>query len=414
MTYIVLIVAALTLLLAWWRWRDFYEPAYLLRHEQQEQPESEEQPPYEGDNMLRHYNKHLQLSVVVPACNQAAALRTLIPVLMQQQFEGKFEVIVVNAGHADDTEMLLEQWREVYPNLRSTSIPSTARYIAPRKLAITLGIRAARSEWALVLHPGCVLHSAKWLSRFARYLTDDCDYVAGYINYDDDGTLLARRAIYERLRRQQTRWRAWRNGVLTGGEAGNYALRKSWFMQHQGFADSLALPFGEEDILLAHHGDAARCRFVVSPALRVGEEMPTRAALAWQRVEVAETLRHQPWRVRLYAWRNALATLSVVALVALVAVYAALRLWADGQAATYTLQAWPCDAAIVLLSAAAAAAAIRTMHRGCQALEEREFTLYMCWHALWQPWRSGFVALRRWMHRRDFVRRALPAALNEQ
>ena len=63
---------------------------------------------------------------------------------------------------------------------------------------------------------------------------------------------------------------------------------------------------------------------------------------------------------------------------------------------------------------AAAVAAIRTMHRGCQALEEREFTLYMCWHALWQPWRSAFVALRRWMHRRDFVRRALPAALNEQ
>ena len=215
MTYIVLIVAALTLLLAWWRWRDFYEPAYLLRHEQQGQPESETQTSYEGDDMLRHYNKHLQLSVVVPACNQAAELRTLIPVLMQQQFEGKFEVIVVNAGHADDTEMLLEQWREVYPNLRSTAIPSTARYIAPRKLAITLGIRAARSEWALVLHPGCVLHSAKWLSRFARYLTDDCDYVAGYINYDDDGTLLARRAIYERLRRQQTRWRAWRNGVLT-------------------------------------------------------------------------------------------------------------------------------------------------------------------------------------------------------
>ena len=68
----------------------------------------------------------------------------------------------------------------------------------------------------------------------------------------------------------------------------------------------------------------------------------------------------------------------------------------------------------MLLSTAAAAAAIRTMHRGCQALEEREFTLYMCWHALWQPWRSAFVALRRWMHRRDFVRRALPAALNEQ
>ena len=45
MTYIVLIVAALTLLLAWWRWRDFYEPAYMLRREQQEQPESEAQPP---------------------------------------------------------------------------------------------------------------------------------------------------------------------------------------------------------------------------------------------------------------------------------------------------------------------------------------------------------------------------------
>ena len=55
MTYIVLIVAALTLLLAWWRWRDFYEPAYLLRREQQDQPESETQTSYEGDDMLRHY-----------------------------------------------------------------------------------------------------------------------------------------------------------------------------------------------------------------------------------------------------------------------------------------------------------------------------------------------------------------------
>ena len=39
MTYIVLIVAALTLLLSWWRWRDFYEPAYMQPREHHEHPQ---------------------------------------------------------------------------------------------------------------------------------------------------------------------------------------------------------------------------------------------------------------------------------------------------------------------------------------------------------------------------------------
>lgn len=346
-----------------------------------------------------------RVSIVVPTCNQAEALARNLPRLLTQVYPGRFEVVVADQISEDETPTLLARLSQRFPNLRQTFVPASGRHIELRKLALTLGIRAARAEWVVVVNPQDRPTSDEWLRTLAAHIDDETDFLQAYINYDDDYTSAARRPIYERLRRQVARHRAFRLGKITGCETSHFAVRKSWFLEEQGFADSLNLPFGEETIFANRHGRAPRTKFVFSPTVRLVEELPPKFVLRALRVERAETLRHLSPFARFFAGKEGWATLAAHLGAWILFIYIVLRFSADWPTQSYNLRAVYADTTALVLLLAFICTPMVLMQKLCKRLNERPFSYYIFVHTFLQPFRAFAIGCRRFARRSAFVRK---------
>lgn len=376
--------------LAGWRWRMYHTLLKALRPNPQEAEAEPQVLP--------------KVSIVIPAYNEASTLEANLPRILRQEYDGQMEVIVVDENSTDDTAALIERLQQDHHNLRSTFIPATARNIEYRKLALTLGIRASRAEWVVVMNADCEPQSTTWLAHMAAHFTDDVDFVAAYINHDFDHTASTRRAMYERLLRQMQRYTAWRSGTVTGCETANYAIRKSAFLSHHGFADSLCLPFGEECIYANHQVDPQRSLWLTGPDTAVCDAAPSARYAQTLRIIDSETARHLTPQARRRAWQGKLSILCAQLMLWATLIYGAVRLDQDCSIGLYSLSSLPTDIGMLLLPLAALITPLCHIHRISALLQAPDFGGSLVAHALLAPVHSLHLALLRYAHRAEFVR----------
>ncbi len=104
------------------------------------------------------------LSVVIYARDNARELKANLPSLLSQAYPPGFEVIVVVDDKTEhETTAVLEQYG-MHPNLYKTFLPKSSRYMSRRKLAITIGVKAAKNEWIVLTDAECRPLSDKWLA----------------------------------------------------------------------------------------------------------------------------------------------------------------------------------------------------------------------------------------------------------
>ena len=119
------------------------------------------------------------VSIIVTCQEQRSQLGQLLPSLLSQHYEGEYEVIVVDMMHDKDTDEWLEEMMVHYPNLSHTFCPVSARGIDLRKLALTLGAKAANYEWLVFLSAGMETPGGDWLPRLTASCGDGVDVVIG-------------------------------------------------------------------------------------------------------------------------------------------------------------------------------------------------------------------------------------------
>lgn len=347
------------------------------------------------------------VSIVVPARNQADRLEKLLPALFTQDYPEAFEVIVVDQKSTDDTPLLLKRQEQTYPHLRHSYVPATSRHIELRKLAVTLGIKAAYNEWVIVVNPDTIPASAQWLREYAAFLKPEYDFVEAYFNYDDNYSCIARRAIVERLRRFCFRLRAFRNGRVIGCEPANYAVRKEWFITQKGFADSLTLPFGEEYIFATRHADPARCRFLCSESTKLLEELPSRRELKAQRVRNAEVTRLLRHDTRRYRWQESLASSFLFLALLSNLLYAACLYPRIEAALPYGYFFLCTDIMSLLCWLLLFTLPALLLRKSAAVAGEHFFLFYPLWFEIMQPFRNVLVGLSRRFRHTDFRRKYL-------
>jgi cellulose synthase/poly-beta-1,6-N-acetylglucosamine synthase-like glycosyltransferase len=123
-------------------------------------------------NGVIHYRKKIQhhkisflkeqppVSVIICAKNEAENLSKFLPAILEQDYPD-FEVIVINDGSVDDTDILLGTFSKKYSNLRTTFVPQEAQNLSTKKLGLTLGIKAAKNDLLLFTDADCVPASDK-------------------------------------------------------------------------------------------------------------------------------------------------------------------------------------------------------------------------------------------------------------
>ena len=204
------------------------------------------------------------LSVIITASDQEELLAKHLPHILEQDYPN-FEVIVVDDNSADDTKELLERFSRQYPHLYTTYTSDSIRYISHKKLALTLGIKAAKNDWLVFIEPDCYPVSNQWLARLARHCTDTTDAVLGFSNYERKSGFASLCYMYDTLLHQVRMLGITLCGKGYMGIGRNMAYRRELFFTHKGYSRHLDLERGEDDLFINEHISARRITADINP-----------------------------------------------------------------------------------------------------------------------------------------------------
>lgn len=192
----------------------------------------------------------VSVSVVVVAENESENLRTNLPLILEQDYPN-FEVIVVNMGSTDETESYLEELSAKYPHLYHTFLPDGAERINAKKLALTLGIKAAKNDVLLFTEAYCRPLSKQWIESFAQSFDQGSDIVLGFCNLSFTKKFIGRKYIlYDNLKfgLKYLSMAALNQPFM--GVNRNLAYKRSLFFENKGFSSVLTYEYGEDDLFI--------------------------------------------------------------------------------------------------------------------------------------------------------------------
>lgn len=220
------------------------------------------------------------LSLILSPYDDAGSLARNLPSYLAQDYPSDYQVVVViDQGDHDTDGMISElyhQHRQEHPESRArlyvTYMPKSSRYLSRKKLAITLGVKAATSAWILLLETTCRPSSDQWLRVMAQQARGDANLIQGVVKYADETPGYRR---FERLYMAHYLMREDAKGTAYRSLHGNLMLRKIDFLDHEGFLGNLHLMRGEYDFLVNDYAEPQRTRLVTDGRAWLIEDEPT-------------------------------------------------------------------------------------------------------------------------------------------
>ena len=205
----------------------------------------------EKNGKIEYTHQYPAVSVIVYAQNDAENLVKYMPKILNQAYP-EFEVIVVNDDSTDDSKDILSVLETQYKNLYHTYVPEGSRNLSHKKLALTLGIKAARYDIVVFTNANCDPRNNEWLATIARNFVPGIDIVLGYT------------AIERKEKEKFSFWYCSYDQLLFSirylsfalinrpymGVSSNMAYRKELFFKQKGYSKYLNLQRGEDDLFI--------------------------------------------------------------------------------------------------------------------------------------------------------------------
>jgi biofilm PGA synthesis N-glycosyltransferase PgaC len=211
------------------------------------------------------------LSVVICARNEIENLRLNLPAVLDQVYPD-FEVIVVNDRSWDGTQELLEEMAKQYLHLKVVTVADGDKFIAGKKFAVTMGIKAAVNDWLVFTDADCLPASEHWLIGMQQPEDEQTDILLGYSPY------IKYRGLLNSLIRFETFFTAVNylsfslKGMPYMGVGRNLAYKKSLFFKSRGFAAHMHIPSGDDDLFVNASATRRNTAIRIHPETQVWSE----------------------------------------------------------------------------------------------------------------------------------------------
>lgn len=192
------------------------------------------------------------VSVVIYCSAGENSLRRVLQQVTTQDYPSPFEVIVVTDGQSSECSAVVGEFRRACPNIYMTYTPDDARNVSRKKLALTLGMKAARYDVVVHTTAAVSIDSDRWLYEMARPFGSGAVVAIGYayVPSDKDGKAGRRRRMFNAKADAVT----WLTAAVAGksyrGAEYNLAYTRQAFFDNKGFSHSLNLHTGDDDLLV--------------------------------------------------------------------------------------------------------------------------------------------------------------------
>lgn len=245
-------------------------------------------PSVPDNNVAPEPSAATSFSVIIPVLDHVDVLKRNLQSILEQDY-AHFEVIVVDESPNDDVKDILDQLKEQYPHLYTTFIPESSHYLSRRKLALTLGVKAAHHDWIVFTEADCHPVSNRWLTTLASHIEEGTDMVIGYTGYEQ-GTRSYWR--FERFQTMLYQMRRTQRGTAYRCAGYNLAFRKSLFAQHNGFLANLKYLRGEYDFVANEYATEGRTAIANEPDAYIKQEMPSKKTWIFEHLYYLEARKH--------------------------------------------------------------------------------------------------------------------------
>lgn len=242
-----------------------------------------------------------EVSVIIHARDNASDLRVMLPEIFAQEYPAeKMEVIVVNDGSVDEVTDVVNFLGQEHHNLYITFVPDEAHNLSRKKLAVSLGIKAAKKDIVVLTTAECRPASSRWLRKMAAPFVNKesgNEVVLGWAGIDNLAGPMLR---FDEAARGTT----WLSSAIHShpyrGTGFNLAYRRELFFKAKGFSRSLNLHNGDDDLFINQITDGDNTSVVLSPdALMTVCFQRPKAAYRDLRLRYCFTQRRLPKRARL-------------------------------------------------------------------------------------------------------------------
>lgn len=219
-------------------------------------------------------DKSVPVSVVMCAKNEAENLKQNLPIILEQKYP-EFQVVVINDCSDDDSEDVLKVFKAKYPNLHYSTIKEDPIFKHGKKLAVLLGIKAAKYDHLLFTDADCKPLSENWIQSMARNFKDKKTIVLGTYNLKKEKGFLNHVQQYENLLSKILYLGfALRNRPFMG-VGGNLAYVRTLFFENKGFAGHYHVPSGDDDLFVNKVSNKENTTIEYSPDSQVLTEGKT-------------------------------------------------------------------------------------------------------------------------------------------
>lgn len=205
------------------------------------------------DSILPEQDRNEGISVIVSTGFHTDLLRRFIENLYAQNFSAPIEVIIVNTGGEEYTEDTIRMLQADYPDIKNTFVPSQSRNLSRRKLAITLGIKAASRPVILLTSANAVPAGSDWLASIMHHFHQGADIVIAstVMQNSETGETVGAIRSFDSMKTALRRIPEAMKGKPVGADSSNLAYRKSLFFDNKGFCETLNLNYGDDDIFIS-------------------------------------------------------------------------------------------------------------------------------------------------------------------
>lgn len=239
------------------------------------------------------------ISVVVVVADDPTYILEYLPLLLTQNHPN-YEVVVVDDGNESNFTDELFMMQTKYAHLRFTTIKADPIFRHSQKLALTVGIKAAKYENIIFTSSDSIPTSEKWLSIMSRGFNGG-NLVIGYTGIERKAGFVNKIMRCQRLTSSIRYLNAAIRGNVYRGIYSNIGYTKRLFFENRGYTH-LRMTLGEDDLFVQKVAPVCAQHTSIMLNSQATIRQFQRGGFRWWRSERSyrsSSFDLYPWRVRL-------------------------------------------------------------------------------------------------------------------
>lgn len=224
------------------------------------------------------------VSIIVTVHDNASRLEKVLDAYLNQDYE-PYQLIVVIDEYDSASEDILKQ-RSGNSHLYYTKLPESSRYLSRKKLAITLGMRAAKYEWVIVTSVYCKPTHDGWLKAFASYMDDEHNMVMGVTPFEESTPCSWR---FQNLRMMLYDFQVAARKTAYSTNQSAVALKRDEFLAQSGFAGNLQYQRAEFEFLVNKFAKPKEAALALCPDSWLEQCEPTKKQWMYRQMHALDS-----------------------------------------------------------------------------------------------------------------------------